>query len=138
MPEFIAGPGLPEDGLGAMLLAMLQQNLEEHPEKQAPFNKLGARVAIVAPDSEVAVTLVFNHGTLTVLPEVVSPDITVTADSMEILGLSAVPLRWGLIDLGQPEGRALVKKLLRGEVRIDGLLTSPLTVVRMTQVFSVA
>ena len=138
MPEFIAAPDLPEDGLGAMLLAMIRQNIEEQPDKIKPFNKLKGRVAIVAPDSEVSATLVFTKGTLTVVPGVQEPNLTVTADSMEILGLSSVPLRMGLPDLFRPEGRDLLSKLKSGEVRIDGMFTHPLLLTRMTMVLSVA
>jgi len=138
MPEFIAAPDLPDDGLGAMLLAMIRQNIEERPDKLEPFDKLKGRVAIVAPDSEVSATLVFMKGTLTVVPGVQSPDLTVTADSMEILGLSSVPLRMGLPDLFRPEGRDLLSKLKSGEVRIDGMFTHPLLLTRMTKVLSVA
>ncbi|NOZ88007.1 MAG: SCP2 sterol-binding domain-containing protein [Deltaproteobacteria bacterium] len=138
MPQFIASPDLPEDGFGSMLLDMIRQNLEEKPEKKKAFSKLKARVAIVARDSDVSVTLVFMLGTLTVLPGVDAPDITISADSAEILGLSSVPLRLGLPDPLSPEGRDMLKGLSRGRLKIRGMLTHPLALIRLTEVMSVA
>ncbi|MCP4614588.1 MAG: hypothetical protein GY845_38395 [Planctomycetes bacterium] len=138
MPEFTAAPDLPKDGLGEMLLGLIRQNMEDKPEKIKLFKKLkGRRVAIVAPDSEVAATLSFGGDNLTVFPDVVDANVTITADSMEILGLTSVPLRLGLPDLFTPDGRSLLTKILKGEVHIKGMLARPLTVIRITKIFSV-
>ncbi len=138
MPEFVTGPDLPEDGLGEMLLGLIRQNLLDKPEKTAVFKKLGGRrVSITAPDSEVSATLAFEGDKLTVFPGVVNAHVSITADSMEILGLTAVPLRFGLPDLFTKDGLALLGKIVKGEVRIKGMFIHLPTVSRITQVFSV-
>ncbi len=66
------------------------------------------------------------------------PDILITADSDGLLGLSSVPLRFGLPDATTKEGREVTVKLLRRELKVKGLLLHPLKLARLNKLLSVA
>jgi hypothetical protein len=53
------------------------------------------------------------------------------------MGLSAVPLRFGLPDPATTEGRAVTGKLFRRELRIRGLLRHPGKLARLNRLLSV-
>jgi hypothetical protein len=133
-------PGAEENGLAAMLSALILQNLKDKPAKRADFAKLRGRVAIVAEDAGVSLTLVFEGNMLTVHDGIVGvPDVTVRANSDDIVQLSLVELtpRFGLPD---PRGAALrqvMQKSKRGEIRVFGALLHWPLVMRLTRLMSI-
>ena len=137
-PAIILDEKAQENGLALMLRDLLTQNLEQHPEKIRAFCMLSASVAITAQDADVRLTLYFNRGSCIIYDGLAtSPKLHILADAETILALSNVPLRAGLPDLFKPDGRALGKSILTGKLKIKGLLLHPLTVILLTQVFSV-
>lgn len=133
-------PGAEHNGLAAMLSALILQNLNDQPKKRADFAKLRGRVAIVAEDAAVALTLIFSGNMLTVHDGIVGvPDVTVRASSDDIVQLSMMELTpW--LALPNPRGEAVRKifdKSRRGDVRVfGGLLHLPL-VLRLTRLMSI-
>src|SRR6266536_406769 len=108
-----------------MLGGLIEANLAAHPERR-PLLQKRAIFAVVAPDAHVAVSIRLYRGTVTVRNGVVGrPDITIRATSDDLVGLSAVPLKFGLPDLGTKEGRAVNRKLLKGQIKVKGLLRHP-------------
>ena len=55
-------PGAGENGLALMMATMMSQNLADHPDRRPDFDRLLGRVAIVAEDSDVALTMDFERG----------------------------------------------------------------------------
>jgi hypothetical protein len=123
-------------GLASMLGDLLGQNLARHPERNALLEH--AVSSIEAPDADVAVTI-----TLTPLAIVVAGGVDgratvhVRAPSDRLLALVASPLRFGLPDVFSAEGRAVVTDLLRGRLRVRGLVRHPGQVARLTRLLSV-
>ena len=137
-PSIVVDERAVENGLAAMLGDLLTQNLEQNPAKMKHFNRLKGVVAITALDAEVKLTMFFNKGSCTIYDGIVGkPDLHIETESETILGLSAVPLRAGLPDVMSAEGRDLIKNLFSGKLKIRGLLLHPLTLVSLTNVFSV-
>jgi hypothetical protein len=125
------------NGLASMLGGLIEGNLAAHPERQ----KLLARRAtysIAAPDVDVAISIRLTPGKVTVRNGVVGrPDVQVITDSETLVGLSSVPLKFGLPDVMTKEGREVNKKLLRGRLKVKGLWLHPGKLARLNKLLSV-
>ena len=121
-----------------MLGGLIEANVSARPEKRADFDRLHARVGILAKDAGEAATLDFETGRLTVSSRLLDGrQLTITADSDTILQLSNLKVG----PLGMPvyfdeTGRSVVGKLLSGRLRIAGMQRVGL-LNRVTRIFSV-
>ncbi|HXF56615.1 MAG TPA: hypothetical protein VNO34_03410 [Actinomycetota bacterium] len=126
------------NGLATLLCGLIEQNLARHPER-ARFLSPPATVAVEAPDVGVAASLRFSPGLVRVRNGVVGrPQVHVRADSQALVGMAAVPTRFGLPDLRSPEGRALLRRLLRREVRVKGMVLHAPTLARLNRLLAVS
>jgi hypothetical protein len=64
--------------------------------------------------------------------------VRIEADSEVLVGLSAVPLRFGLPDVTRKEGRAVMGDVIRRRLRIRGLLVHPGKLARLNRLLSVS
>jgi hypothetical protein len=125
------------DGLATMMGGLIEANLTAHPERAVLLQKR-ATFAIEAPDVDVAVSIRLYRGTVTVRNGIVGrPDVTIRANSEDLIGISAVPLRWGLPDVRTKEGREVNRKLMKGQLKIKGLLAHPGKLARLNKLMSV-
>ena len=123
----------------SMLGGLIEANVRASEEKRADFERLVARVGIWVTDIDEGVTLDFKGGSL-VVHNGLRPTrtITIRAEAETVMSLSN--LRIG--PLGMPVyfdevGRGVATKLLRGKLKIEGLLPNILTLNAVTRVFSV-
>ena len=123
-------------GLAEMLGGMIEQNLTAHPGRRRLLRP--SVVAIEADDAGVGVTLRIERDRITVA-EGSDPwaDLRIRADSGRLLGLVATPLRGGTPDPFTAEGRSLLVSVLRGDVRIRGLVRHPGQLIRLTKLLNV-
>jgi len=125
------------NGLAAMLGGLLQANLDSHPELEA----LSARRAVFvirAPDVDVAVSIRLGEGRVMVRNGVVARrDVMIEGDSSDLIGMSSVPLRFGLPDVMTPAGREVSRKLLTRRLTVKGLLRHPAKLARLNRLLSV-
>ena len=136
--------GDPHDGgLRALVQELLDANLERDPERAFLITRREA-VSLVAVDAGRSVTVqllpgaVRSPGTLLVHDgEDPWAEIVVSADGAGLLELAAAPLRFGFPDLATPDGRALVRRLMTGRIRVRGLLRHLGTVRRVSRLLSV-
>ena len=145
-PVIVLAPGADENGLAVMLSDLVRQNLDAKPHKLRDFRAISGRVAIVAEDAGVALTLHFQRDTLTIHSGIEGiPDVTVRADADSILAMSNVPLtrRLGL-PIAMPkdaEGRrylaSLVEASRSGRMQVFGMLANIPMLLRLTRVMSV-
>ena len=136
-------PGAADNGLASMLAEMLRQSLEDKPHKRRDFEALRARIAIVAEDAGVSLTLHFQRGLLTVYDGIVGlPDVTVRGASDDILNLSLLELRripllgW----VPDPRGetmRKIVSAYREGRLQSLGPLAHAPWMLRLLRVMSV-
>jgi len=125
------------NGLAAMIGALVEGNLEAHPELERLLAR-PATFAIVAPDVDVAVSVRLAPGSVAVRNGVVGrPQVKVTADSDTLMGMSSVPLRFGLPDVTSAEGRGMIGKLFTGKLRVKGMITHAGTLARLNKLLSV-
>jgi hypothetical protein len=138
-------PGLVEyasqepSAFAEILGGLIEANVLARPEKRLDFEKLVARVGISATDIDESVTLAFDAGRLTVHNGLVrGRTITIRADSDTVMSLSN--LKIGILGLPvyfDEVGRGVVIKLIRGKLKIEGLLLNIATLNRVTRIFSV-
>ena len=128
-------------GLAEMLGGLVEQNLAAHPSRRRLLRP--ALVVIEAHDAQVAVALRFRVGSLEVAgapaPGAPAPEahLRIGASSSRLLELVRAPLRCGLPDVLQRDGRAVLADIARGRVRISGLLCHPVRLRRLTMVLNV-
>jgi hypothetical protein len=162
-PRIVLAPGADENGLAIMLGDLVRQNLEAKPKKMVDFVALEGRVAIVADDADVSLTLVFEKSTgptpgrssggsssamptLTIHDGIVGiPDVTIRGPSEAILALSnmplATPLGLPLPGPGDSDGLKTVRDLARlmreGKLHFYGMMLHVPLVMKLTRVMSV-
>jgi hypothetical protein len=125
-------------GLAEILFNLLRQNLEQKPQKLSSFQALHSNVVIVARDIDITVTLAFRRRQLTIYNGVVGKaDLKIIADHDAILTLSLINIFMGLPNYFDRTGRELLKKLLLGNLKIEGMLKHPLQLIHLTKIFSV-
>lgn len=149
MDPIAIDPRAEENGLAAMLQGLLSENVVASSDKRADFDAIHTSFAIVAPDAEVSITLLFAGGRCTihdgVLPEA---EVVITADSGKIPEMSLLQIRYGLPWVLDEAGKSFVRALLRREIKIGGLVDLPfprprdtlrraIDLVRLTRVLSV-
>ena len=122
-----------------MLGGLIEANVQSRPEKLHDFESLVARVGIWVNDIDEGVTLDFKGGRLTV-HNGLEPKrtITIRTDAETVMSLSN--LKIGVLGLPiyyDEVGRGVAGKLLRGQLKIDGMLTNVMTLNSVTRIFSV-
>ncbi len=148
MPDsaILLAPGAEDNGFAVMLSDLVRQNLEAKPHKRADFNRLDGVVAIVAEDAEVAITLRFSLGKLTVYDGIVGiPDVTMRGSSDIIMAMSNMPIatRFALpvAARGDAAAKQTVSTVMRamrsGDFRMYGALFNAPLLMRLTRVMSV-
>ena len=123
----------------SMLGGLIEANVRSRPEKEGDFDSLVARVGIWVTDIDEGVTLDFKGGRL-VVHNGLKPRrlLTIRADAETVMSLSN--LKIGLLGLPvyyDEVGRGVAMKLLRGKLKIDGLLPNVMALNSVTRIFSV-
>jgi hypothetical protein len=123
----------------SMLGGLIEANVESHAEKRKDLDALAARVGIFVTDIDEGVTLDFQKGSL-VVHNGLKPkrDLTISAEAATVMSLSnlkiglfGMPVYYDLV------GRGVALKLVRGKLRIEGLLGNLATLNSVTRIFSV-
>ena len=122
-----------------MLGGLIEANVLASPGKQQDFDALRARVGIWVTDIDEGVTLVFESGRLTVYNGLEPRrTITIRAEAETVMSLSNLKIGpLGLPVYYDGVGRGVVGKLMRGRLKIDGMLAHVATLNRVTRIFSV-
>lgn len=122
-------------GLSSMLGGLIEQNLARAPERRGLLKP--AVYTIEAPDAHVTVTLRVSPDRVRVADGAdPTAHVRITADSARLLSIAAAPLRFGLPDLQNSQGRRVIADILCRRVRIVGLLRHPVLVSRLTALLS--
>jgi SCP-2 sterol transfer family len=122
-----------------MLGELIKANVEGRTEKRRDFESLEARVGIRVRDIGESVTLDFRGGRL-VVHNGLKPKraITITADSDTVMQLSLLRIGpFGMPVYVDSTGRDVVRKLLSGKLKIDGMLGNIFSLNAVTRLFSV-
>jgi len=123
----------------SMLGGLIEANIRTRPEKARDFESLVARVGIFVTDIHEGVTLDFKGGNL-VVHNGLKPrrTLTIRTDAETVMSLSNLKIGpFGLPVYYDEVGRGVATKLLRGKLKIDGLLPNVMTLNTVTRIFSV-
>ena len=133
-------PDTESNGLALMLGDLIRQNLEDNPGRTAELGRMRGRVAIVAQDAEVAVTLRFDGTGVLVQNGIVGlPDVTVRANSDDVIQMSLLEMgRFGLPNPRGTQFRKLLGSMRAGQVQVFGGLVNFPLVLRLTRLVAVA
>lgn len=127
------------EGLGAMLADLVRGNLEADPSRARLLQGVSGTVNIRARDAEVEVGMEFREGRLHVrATPFPNPKLAIETDAGTLMGMSTVPLRFGMPDVAHAEGRAVVQKMLRGNLKVRGMARGLSLMVRLQKLLSVA
>ncbi len=115
-------PGADDNGLALMLATLARQNLDDHPERERAMRRLRGRVAIIAEDADVALTLQFARGRLVLHHGIVGiPDLTIRGGFEQIGDMSRMESVGPLPDPRGPVNRAMWAAIRDGRLKIWGL-----------------
>lgn len=115
-------PGAADNGLAQMLATLLAQNLADRPERARALERLAGRLAIVAEDADVSVTIELRRGRVVLHDGIVGiPDVTIRGGFQEIGDLPRMERLGPLPDPRGSVNRALLRALRTGALRIFGL-----------------
>ncbi len=136
MAEVKLAPGAEEVAMATMIAEMIEANLEK-PHKLKDFNRLRSRVHILAEDAETEMTMVFDKGSLTVYGgKEGKPDLSIVTDSASLLDLANLNIKFGMPWYFDEIGLGVVKKLLKGELKIKGMFTHLVALTLLSKVMS--
>jgi len=140
-PHIALAPGASENGLCSMLATLIRQTLDEDASKKNVVARMAGRIAIVAPDMDQSITLLFDGGGIEIDEGIVGiPDVTVRAPAEWIMKMSLVETTPRL-HLPDPRGavtREVFEASRRGEITVYAGLTSVPLLLRFTRLMSVA
>ncbi len=121
-----------------MLGGLLQANLTADPAKSRAIARTSGTVAIEVSDTGEVVSLTFGAGVLDVGPQdSAGADLRLVGTADTIMGLSTVPLRFGLPDLLSSGGRGVAGRWVTGGLEVHGLPRSALLLRTVVTLLSV-
>jgi hypothetical protein len=125
-------------GLAEILAGLLGANLLRRPEREVLLRP--AVIGIEAADAGVAITVRLTERRIEISngAAIRGSDLRIRADGADLLALSASPLRLGLPDPLTGEGRAILRRVASGRVRISGMLRHPIVLSRFARLLSVS
>ena len=130
--------GAEEIGLAVMLKDLLLQNLVEHPHKITDFNKMNIAIGLTVSDADLALTMAFKGGGLTIYPGIRGvPGLNITAEAETVMDLSNVRIKWGLPHYFDEPGQAVLSAMRRGTLKIKGMFAHFPSLVRLSRIMSV-
>jgi hypothetical protein len=131
-------PGAEENAMAVMLGDMIKANITNNPAKVKDFNKLEGNVWLTATDAGVEMTLEFNKGSLTIHDgKYGKPIIQIATDSMTLMELANINIKMGLPYYFDKTGMEVIKKLMKKELVIKGLITRTIPLTHLTKIMSV-
>jgi hypothetical protein len=124
-------------GLASMVGELIDQNLERDPTRLRLLRSSSATITV--PDADVAITVRTGPGEVEIRDGAdPGAQLAITADSERLLSLTAAPLRFGLPDVFDARGRAVLRDVVSGRVRIRGMVAHPRRLARLSSLLSVA
>ena len=124
-------------GLATIVGDLIEQNLKRDPARLRLLRPTVASIA--ATEAEVSITIAIAPGRVVISGgRSASAHVAITADPHRLMELIAAPLRFGLPDVLDPRGRAVLAGVATRRVRIRGLLRHPRRVARLSALLSVA
>jgi len=126
-------------GLGEIMKALLSQLLQD-PAKLDILNTLNLIVSIEPKEApETAVTMTFSDGYAVIEPGVVGqPDVHIICELEVLMKMSQMGSGLEALKFLQtPEGKELISKIRSGDLKIKGLASHPVGMMKFSRLLSV-
>jgi hypothetical protein len=128
--------GAEPSGLAEMLAGLIERRLERDPEAAARLRP--TVVVLTATDAEVVVTVRLGRREVVVRDgDAPTAHLRIATTAAGLLTVASTPLRGGVPDPTTSAGRAALADVVRGRVRIHGLVAHPLRLRRVLGLLSV-
>ena len=138
MPDIKLAEGMETQGLPEMLATLLKQNLEQKPHRIKDFNALNITVGLKVVDIEMELRLIFKKGLLIIDQGLVNnPEIIIIAFSENLFDLNCIRIKFGIPWYFDSLGIKTLKGLFSGRIKIKGMLTHLISLIRLTKIMSV-
>ena len=125
-------------GLAAMIADLVEANLISNPDRSRLLEGRPRLVRISASDLDAHLSLELGGGVARVSSAVSPrPHLWILADSATLLDLPNAKLVGGLPSIGDRSGRTVVRKILRGDLKVRGMFRVSL-LSRVQRLLSVA
>ena len=136
--EITLSEGASEIGLAVMLRDLIIQNMDQHPHKLTDFKRLRISIGIAVPDVDIALTLKFEDGTLTIQPGLGHGcGLTIRTDAQTLMNLSNQRIRWGLPYYFDETGREIMAAMKRKHLEVKGMIAHFPSLIRFSRLMSV-
>lgn len=131
-------PGAEENGLATMLATLMAENVAAHPARARTLDRLRGRVAIVAEDADVALTIELRGGRVVLHDGIVGiPDLTIRGGAEQIGDMSRMESLGPLPDPRGEVNRAMWRALREKRLRVFGLPRALPLLVRIGDVLAI-
>lgn len=121
-----------------VLSELLETNVRQNPHKLKTFQGFYGVVGIELADIEAAVTLAFSGGRARIEQGIVGrPDIVIKTDSDKVIGLNSISIKFGLPYYFDEAGMTVLRQILSGEIKVQGMFAHPVILTKLTKIMSV-
>ena len=126
------------NGLADLVGRLIDTNLQARPDRRRLLAP--AVIELSASDADTHATLSLSGDGVLVSNGRSSgrAHLRVRADAYDLVEFAGAPLRLGLPDVFEAEGRAALGRVLGGRVRVSGMLRHPVRLSRFNRLLSVA
>ena len=130
------------NGMAQLAGSLLQENLESFPSRGNIAAKIARPVTLCDSSTATACTIAFGSGGALIYNDVVGSPSVIVIDTTgdQLLAVSQLKMRaGGLLPTGffTRQGMAVVRAILRRKLIVKGLITHPITVLRLIALVSV-
>jgi len=133
--------GAEANGVASIVAMLLGQNFDNFPSRISLARKTAHHISIFSTDTDSACTIVFGSNEAVVYNDIVGrPVVTVFATVDQILDLSQLQMKaGGLLPVGflTKRGMSVLYSIGRHRLVVKGLLTHPITTLRLLALVSV-
>jgi hypothetical protein len=131
-------PGAEENDLAVMWAEIVKGNLKSNPGRVKDFNKLNGNVWVTTTDAGKEITLEHRKSSLIIHDgHYGKPMIQLITDGTSLLELTHFNIKMGLPYYFDENGMNVIKKLIKRQVVIKGLLTHTIQLTYFTKIMSV-
>ncbi len=124
--------------LASMVADVVESNLERHPERIKIFNRINGDIGIEATDADVGTTMRFSGGKC-VFHEGLSDKckLRIGSDTDTLMEVTNLNIKFAIPWLFDETGMSIVRKLLKGQLKVGGIFFHPLMLIQLLIVLSV-
>jgi hypothetical protein len=121
-------------GLGAIMKGLMSEFVKD-PGKVRILNTLNLSVAIEPVEQpEAAITMKFSNGCIIIEPGAASSDIKIVCELQVLLQMAQMPAGLAAVKyMATPEGKELISKFISGDLKLKGLATHPMGMLKFSQ-----